>query len=61
MKEPLYFLTVETVQNRQQLIAITGSRDTVLDAALRVILDAAPSWQELRVRPTFTITAQAIR
>ncbi len=61
MSEPLYFLTVEIVQNGQQLIAITGSRDTVLEAALRVILDAAPSWQEFRVRPTFTVTAQHIR
>lgn len=52
----LYRLNVELVPNRQHLINITGSRETVIDVALRVILDSAPAWNEYAgYRPLFSI------
>ena len=59
-KEPLYYLTVSSEVNGVQLIAVTGQRDTVIDAALRVIIDAAPQWQDYRGMPTFRVMVQEI-
>jgi hypothetical protein len=42
MIEPLYYMRVETM-NRRTLVHITGTRETVLDVALRVVLDNAES------------------
>lgn len=56
----LYTMAVTSNVNGEQLVAITGSRETVLDVALRVMLDAAPRWDDPRaprygIRPTFMV------
>lgn len=43
MNESLYSVRVYTY--REQLLQMVGSRETVVEAALRVILDSAPPWQ----------------
>lgn len=42
MTQTLYNVRVEAGPQRQQLLQIVGERDTVLTAALAVILDNAP-------------------
>jgi hypothetical protein len=42
MIEPLYYMRVETMDHRT-LVQIVGARETVLDVALRVVLDNAES------------------
>jgi hypothetical protein len=60
-REPLYHATVEAVFNRQRLIMLTGSRETVLDAALRVMLDCAPAWHEPNaITPMFQVNVQRV-
>jgi hypothetical protein len=44
MTEPLYYVRVEA-PDRRILVQITGTRETVLDVALRVVLDNAESLQ----------------
>lgn len=48
------------MSGRHQLLTITGKRDTVIEAALRVILDSAPSWDKGEP-PAFEVRAQVIR
>ena len=54
----LFYLTIEGPTG-SQLLAITGSRETTIEASLRVILDAAPSWEMIDQgrypRPMFKI------
>ena len=52
--EDLYVLRVETVAGRQQLLQITGTRGTVIEVALRVMLDSAEPWNA-RFRPMFQV------
>lgn len=42
--EPLYNCSVKHYADNQTLLHITGSRETVINTALRVILDSAPNW-----------------
>lgn len=56
MSDDLYNLQVESTLHHQQLLSIIGARETVIDAALRVILDCAPEWKE-GFRPMFAIHA----
>lgn len=54
----LYYMSVTHPASGQQLIMVTGTRETVLDMALRVMLDSAPRWSEgryARHRPTFAV------
>lgn len=61
-KEPLYNVQVESMSEHKLLLTMTGKRDTVIDASMRVILDSAPRWNELmRMRPTFGITISEIK
>lgn len=43
--EPLYSLRVNG-PDRSQLLMVTGSRATVVEAALNVVIDSAPWWEE---------------
>jgi hypothetical protein len=55
----IYRMEVTHTASRQQLVAIAAERETVLDVALRVMLDAAPLWSEGEYaghRPTFDVT-----
>lgn len=62
MDEPLYYMTVESNWNRRQLIAVTGERSTVVEMALRVIVDAAPVWQDAHmVTPMFSVNVQKVK
>lgn len=53
----LYRMEVSHAPSRRQLVSITGSRETVLDVALRVMLDSAPLWngEYAGHRPTFSV------
>jgi hypothetical protein len=55
----IYRMEVTHTASRQQLVTIAAERETVLDVALRVMLDAAPLWSEgehAGYRPTFDVT-----
>jgi len=41
--DDLYSLRVETWRG-EQIAQLTGSRETLLDVAMRVMLDYAPAW-----------------
>lgn len=60
MNNDLYILTVSSNFDRRQLLNITGSRHTIIDAALRVILDCAPAWDDRAVIPAFNIDVRKI-
>lgn len=59
--EPLYNLRVNG-PDRQQLLFVTGARDTVITAALNVIIDSAPWWQDTMRWPSpgFTIDVSQV-
>lgn len=60
--ESLYSVQVESMNDHRLLLNITGKRETVINAAMRVILDSAPRWNEfMRMRPTFGITVSEIK
>ncbi len=63
MSEPLYSIRVESNgANRQTLLQITGARDTVLDAAVRVMLDCTPAWNPQTVTlPQFSVYAFTVK
>lgn len=42
-REPFYFLTL-TFADGQQLLSVTGKRDSVIEAALMCITDGALDW-----------------
>ena len=52
--EDLYVLRVETIAEHRQLLQITGTRETVIEVALRVMLDSAGPWNA-RLRPMFQV------
>lgn len=63
--DDLYTMRVSSNVNGEQLVAITGSRETVLDVALRVMLDAAPRWDDMSaprygIRPTFAVDVDRV-
>lgn len=58
--EALYSLSVESVQNRRQLVQMVGSRETLLEVAVRVMLDCSPAWDQ-PMTPTFTVTILKVR
>ena len=59
--EPLYSVQVNG-PDRGLLIQVTGRRETVIEAALNVILDSAPYWDESHTwpRPMFTVDVQRV-
>lgn len=62
-EDTLYRVEVDVIGgDRMRLISITGARETVLDAALRVILDCAPVWTEQRywTTPMFGVNCYRI-
>lgn len=64
MTDPLYIMRVEGGMRRQQILQITGGRDTILEAAVRVMLDCAPAWDVSHPDygvPSFTVTVQEIK
>lgn len=61
-KEPLYNVRVESNHDHGLLLQVVGKRETVLDAALRVCLDSAPTWDTRNwISPMFSIHVQEIR
>lgn len=61
-RDPSYFLAV-TAANGQQILTITGKRNSVIEAALMAITDGAIDWQEASrwPRPHFRIDCTEIR
>ena len=61
-REDLYILSVETM-SRNQLLRITGERGTVIDAALRVIVDCAPDWKnrDAAFEGSFQVNIQKVK
>lgn len=60
--EPLYVVSVEDMRSRGELLRMTGSRDVVIETALRVIVDCAPTWNANEfARPTFGITISEVK
>lgn len=49
----LYTVRVETYN--QVLLQLVGERSTVIETALRVMLDCAPAWSDVRQQPMFNL------
>lgn len=60
MNEILYLVRVDN-NIRETILQIVGSRETVIDTALRVMLDNAPAYDYKNSHQQFTLTIQAIR
>lgn len=66
VSDTIYQVTVEGPfqgRGRQQLLNITGERATVIEAALRVILDCGQDWQEQQqwASPAFEVKVSKIK
>ena len=60
--EPLYSVTVESPLSHQRLLQVSGERATVIEMALRVILDHAPdSWRTGFGTPAFTVNVFKVK
>lgn len=61
-EEDFYYAIIEDFRN-MQLLNMVGTRDTVIECALRVILDSAPDWKESNSwpRPHFRFTVTKIK
>ena len=60
MSEKLYSVSVETWRN-ERIVWITGERTTVIEAALRAILDCAPAWNPGYGVPQFRVAVQEFK